>query len=171
MIKTIDLESKDLLKSGSSVIYEETSLMFIKTCLLMFNVFLIMDDIYLHYYKSDNIYFFYQLILSQLFILLIWVSIRNSVLAISFCSLYFFSFLLEGIFVIYTSYIGYQKKNNTEELLQDYSFQLIIIHDVIHSFFILGVMILMVFFRKRVDDNLIYGPTRMELLSKTSSTI
>ena len=170
MIKS-DLEAKDLLKSGNSVIYEETSLMFLKTCLLMFDIFLIIDDIYLHYYKNDNIYFFYQLVLSQLFIILIWVSIRNSVLALSFFSLYFFAFLIEGIFVIYTSYIGYQKKKTIPDILQDYSFQLIIIHDVIHSFFILGVMALMVFFRRIVDDNLIYGPTKMELLSKTSSTI
>ena len=73
--------------------------------------------------------------------------------------------------MIYTSYIGYQKKKTIPDILQDYSFQLIIIHDVIHSFFILGVMALMVFFRRIVDDNLIYGPTKMELLSKTSSTI
>ena len=96
----------------------------------------------------------------------IWVSIRNALLAVDYCFIYLVTGFVEIIMIIYTIYLGIQMKKMNLTVLTDRNFQTVIIHDIVNTMFLSLVLFLLVFFKKKQDDNIIYGPTKVELLSK-----
>lgn len=127
---------------------------------------MIIDDIYLHLYKGDNIFYFFQLFVSQIFIMFIWISIRNAVLAVDYCFICLVAGFVEIIMIIYTIYLGIEMKKMNLTFLTDRNIQIVTIHDIVNTIFLSLVLFLLVFFKKNQEDNVIYGPTKVELLSK-----
>ena len=115
----------------------------IKICILLFNIFLLLDDINLHIKSITYQFYFFQLLIGEIIIFYLWIQLRKNKINFSrkkviyMCQMHSISSLIYLTYQIIIGKFFYIEMNNI--------IIIIILHQLIHIFFPISIIIIIVF--------------------------
>lgn len=115
----------------------------IKICILLFNIFLLLDDINLHIISISYKFYFFQLLIGEIIIFYLWIQLRKKKIHFSrkkviyMCQMHSISSLIYLTYQIIIGKFFYIEMNNI--------IIIIILHQLIHIFFPISIIIIIVF--------------------------
>ena len=116
----------------------------LKLCIMLFNIFLLLDDINLHIKKISYKFYFFQLLITETIILYLWIHLRKNKISFSkkkviyMCEIHLISSL-----IYLTNQIISHKYNKIE--IKNMII-VIILHQLIHLIFPISITIIIIFF-------------------------
>ena len=115
----------------------------LKLCILLFNIFLLLDDINLHIKSITYQFYFFQLLIGEIIIFYLWIQLRKNKINFSrkkviyICQIHSITSIIYLLFQIISGQFFYIEMNNI--------IIIIILHQLIHIFFPISIIIIIVF--------------------------
>ncbi len=117
----------------------------LKIYLALFNLLILIDDIFLHYSEIKNNIFFFQLLSGEIIIFYLWISIRNEKIKLNKkLVLYYISIhsLISIIYCFQQIFLGTFTNKDV--------FKIFLFHQIIHIIIPIGLILYIVFFLKHI---------------------